>query len=46
MRTEGKNAQTQRQMSTPNPSLKRLEILVGDWNTELSEMSFGSSRQP
>ena len=40
MRTESKNAQAQQQTSTPNPSLKRLEVLVGDWNTEMSEMSF------
>jgi hypothetical protein len=25
---------------TPNPSLKRLEILVGDWDMELSNASF------
>ena len=25
---------------TPNPSLKQLEILVGDWNMELSNASF------
>src|SRR5258706_11597965 len=40
MRTEIKDVVSNQSASKPNPSLKGLEILVGEWDTEMSDMSF------
>jgi hypothetical protein len=40
MKVESSNSQVQVQTHQPNPALKRLDILVGEWDMEISEVSF------
>ena len=40
MKLENKNAEAQSQTHKPNPALRRLEALVGEWDMEITNMSF------
>src|SRR6266702_2942188 len=43
MADHNSNAQTDQHTPKPNPALKRLEVLVGEWNTEISSPAYPST---